>query len=97
MPLAEIDLVLVPGLAFDREGYRLGYGGGHYDRFLTDLERGTTAIGVCYAAQLLDRIPHGPSDQRVHLVVTDRETVVAQTQGERSEPGAKAPSQRSGR
>ncbi len=70
---AAIDAVVVPGLAFDREGFRLGYGGGHYDRYLVDLRPDAARIGICFHRQIVARVPHGPADQRVDLVVTDRE------------------------
>lgn len=56
-----IALVLLPGLAFDRAGHRLGYGGGYYDRFLAREPKHPT-VALCYAFQLLDRIPTDPHD-----------------------------------
>jgi 5-formyltetrahydrofolate cyclo-ligase len=70
-----VDLVVAPGLAFDRGGHRLGYGGGHYDRYLGRLGRGAVRIGVGFSAQLVDRVPAGPGDERVDLVVTDAEII----------------------
>jgi len=70
---ATIDAVIVPGLAFDREGFRLGYGGGHYDRYLPGVRPDAARIGICFHAQMVAHVPRGPADQRVHLVVTDRE------------------------
>ena len=64
------DIVLVPLLAFDRQGNRLGYGGGFYDRTLALLP-GALRIGCAFAAQELDSVPHGPYDQRLHAVVTE--------------------------
>jgi 5-formyltetrahydrofolate cyclo-ligase len=72
---SEIDVVVTPGLAFDRRGNRLGYGGGHYDRFLGRLAAGTLGIGVAFGEQVVDEVPAGPDDRPVHLVVTDAETV----------------------
>jgi len=69
------DLVIVPGVAFDDRGGRLGRGGGYYDRLLEDLRRTTpapTVIGVCFACQRLDRVPRGSHDQLVDLVCTER-------------------------
>jgi len=63
--------VLVPGLAFDTAGRRLGHGGGFYDRFLTTLPPGVRRIGVCFRDQLVPRVPAGPLDARVHAVVTE--------------------------
>jgi 5-formyltetrahydrofolate cyclo-ligase len=73
-PLLEPDVLLVPLMAFDRQGYRLGYGGGFYDRTLEQLrDRKTiTAIGVAYAAQEIDAVPHGPHDQPLDYVMTER-------------------------
>jgi len=63
------DLVVVPGLAFDRGGYRVGYGAGYYDRFLAETR--ATRVGLCYAFQMLDRVPSETHDQPVDFVVTD--------------------------
>ncbi len=66
----DVDLVLVPGLAFDRTGYRLGHGHGYFDRLLSRLPRATPRVGLCFDFQLLDRLPHQPHDQPVHTVVS---------------------------
>jgi 5-formyltetrahydrofolate cyclo-ligase len=76
---AEVDVVITPGLAFDRRGFRLGYGGGHYDRYLSRLRPETIRIGLAFSVQLIDRIPDEPSDQKVHLIVTDAEVVDCRT------------------
>jgi 5-formyltetrahydrofolate cyclo-ligase len=65
------DVVLVPGLAFTRDGARLGQGGGWYDRFLPDVRPDCTTIGVGFAPQLLDELPQTRYDVRVDLVITD--------------------------
>jgi 5-formyltetrahydrofolate cyclo-ligase len=75
---AEIDAVIAPGLAFDRHGHRLGYGGGYFDRFLALLGPGPPRVGLCYHEQLIDEVPHGPGDERVDIVITDRETVICE-------------------
>ena len=69
-------LVIAPLLAFDRAGYRLGYGGGYYDRTLNALRKQapTIAIGVGFAAQEVREIPREPSDARLDWIVTERET-----------------------
>ena len=66
-----VDLVLTPGVAFDRRGYRLGYGGGFYDRFLPTTH--AVRVGVTYDFCLLEELPVSEQDQRVHWVVTPRE------------------------
>lgn len=65
--------LIVPLLAFDAQGYRLGYGGGHYDRTLEGLRRTGTvsALGFAYAAQQLERVPTEPTDQPLDAVVTE--------------------------
>lgn len=66
-------LLIVPLLAFDAEGYRLGYGGGFYDRTLAELRAAGAplAVGVAYAEQEVPRVPRTPSDQPLDWAVTD--------------------------
>jgi 5-formyltetrahydrofolate cyclo-ligase len=70
------DVLLVPLLAFDRRGYRLGYGGGFYDRTLEKLRKlkPVTAIGVAYHAQMVDQVPVGEFDAPLDFVMTEEET-----------------------
>jgi 5-formyltetrahydrofolate cyclo-ligase len=65
------DWLIIPLLAFDRTGARLGYGGGYYDRTLA-LLRGATSIGVAYAAQEIAQVPTGPHDIRLTAIATER-------------------------
>jgi 5-formyltetrahydrofolate cyclo-ligase len=65
---AEIDVVVVPGLAFTNDGRRLGRGGGHYDRLLATVACPT--FGVCFAEQLCDELPVEPHDVRVGAVLS---------------------------
>jgi 5-formyltetrahydrofolate cyclo-ligase len=69
------DLLLVPLLAFDRTGYRLGYGGGFYDRTLAALraEKPVLAVGVAYAAQEVEAVPTDANDRRLDALVTEDE------------------------
>ena len=71
-------VLIVPLLAFDARGYRLGYGGGFYDRTLQGLRaRGrVTAVGFAFAAQEVDAVPVDAYDQRLDAVVTEREVRV---------------------
>lgn len=66
------DVVLVPLLAFDTRGYRLGYGGGFYDRTLAGLRRRKPiiAVGLAYDEQRIDAVPHSDYDERVDWVLT---------------------------
>ena len=68
------DALIVPLLACDEEGWRLGYGGGFYDRTLAGLraKNNVTAIGVGFDAQLVPEVPHGPADQRLDWLLTDK-------------------------
>ena len=69
------DLLFVPLAAFDRRGYRIGYGAGHYDRALESLRARKTvvAIGLAYATQEVDMVPDEPHDQRLDYVLTERD------------------------
>jgi len=69
--LGGLDLLLVPGLAFDDDGGRLGQGGGFYDRLLAAPARPAWVLGVAFAAQGGARVPSAPHDQRVDGVVTE--------------------------
>ena len=75
-PEVQPDVLLVPMLAFDRKGYRMGYGGGFYDRTLATLRalKKVTAIGVAYAGQEIDMVPHDDHDQSLDWIMTERET-----------------------
>ncbi len=66
----EPDVVIVPGVVFDLQRYRIGFGAGYYDRFLQ--YRGVVKIGVCYESQLVDNIEAEPHDVRMDYVVTER-------------------------
>jgi 5-formyltetrahydrofolate cyclo-ligase len=69
------DVVLVPLLAFDRTGRRLGYGGGYYDRTLAALP-GAKAIGIAYAGQEMPEVPAGPQDMRLPLIATEDSVII---------------------
>ena len=71
-----IDVVLVPGVCFDRRGHRVGYGAGYYDRFLPLTRPDCRRIGVAYGGQLVDRVSDEPHDQTVDMLITDEEVIV---------------------
>ncbi|MBB2169319.1 5-formyltetrahydrofolate cyclo-ligase [Gluconacetobacter aggeris] len=73
-PAARPDLVFVPLLGFDRRGFRLGYGGGYYDRTLAGLP-GVPAVGFGLSAQEVPAVPVGPYDVPLPLIVTEREVI----------------------
>lgn len=68
--LDDIEAVLVPGLAFDPAGRRLGQGGGHYDRLLAECPPQAVAIGIGFDFQILERLPEAGHDRRVDWIVT---------------------------
>lgn len=70
--LDQVSVVLVPGVAFDRRGYRLGYGGGFYDRLLPRLRPDCLTVGIAFDQQVVDALPAEPHDQRVGALLTER-------------------------
>ena len=72
----DIDLLIVPGIAFDRNGYRIGYGRGFYDRYL-QRKKYAFSVGLSFELQLLDEdLPHEKFDQRVNAIATERKIVL---------------------
>lgn len=78
---AVLDLVIVPGSVFDRQGGRMGYGGGYYDRFLANRAPQATRVGICFDLQLVTEVSMAPHDQYVDYVVT--ESQIAERPGSR--------------
>ena len=76
-PEVEPDILLVPLLAFDRAGGRIGYGAGYYDMTIAALraKKPVVAVGIAYAAQEIDAVPVTPRDARLDLVLTEREAI----------------------
>ena len=70
VPLRDLDLLLVPGVAFDRRGHRLGHGHGYFDRFLASVPKATSTVGLAFRFQLLDRLPTAAHDHAVQTVLT---------------------------
>lgn len=66
----DVDVVVVPGLAFTPDGRRLGQGGGWYDRFLARCRPGCAVVGVCFDGQIVDDVPTEAHDRRVDWIVT---------------------------
>ena len=71
-PKTEIDFVIVPGVAFDKDGYRLGYGKGYYDRFLCDIS--PYKLGVCREEFYLEKLPHGQHDIKMDNILVIKKT-----------------------
>ena len=70
--LNKLDAVLVPGVAFDERGGRLGYGGGYYDRFLAGLSFRPLLVGIAFSMQIVDAVPREPHDKCLDGLVTER-------------------------
>jgi 5-formyltetrahydrofolate cyclo-ligase len=72
----DIDLLIVPGIAFDRKGYRIGYGRGFYDRYL-QRKKCNFSVGLGFELQLLnENLPHEKFDQRVNAIATEEKIVL---------------------
>ncbi|MGH6673141.1 MAG: 5-formyltetrahydrofolate cyclo-ligase [Xanthobacteraceae bacterium] len=76
-PEVDPDIVLVPLLAFDRTGHRIGYGAGYYDMTIAALRsrKAVTALGIAFAAQEVAQVPRTERDARLDLVLTEREVI----------------------
>ncbi len=69
------DIIIMPGVAFDRKCNRLGYGGGFYDLLLSNLEMPPMLIAIAYSEQIIERVPVERHDVTMDMVVTDRELI----------------------
>lgn len=71
------EVLLVPLLSFDAHGYRLGYGGGFYDRTIEKLEQDApiTTVGVAFSAQQVDTVPRGPHDRALQWIATEKQVI----------------------
>jgi 5-formyltetrahydrofolate cyclo-ligase len=65
------DLIVIPGVAFDRRGYRLGHGFGYYDRLLARVSERAMLVALAYECQMFDNVPHEPHDVAVNIIVTE--------------------------
>lgn len=73
----QIEVVIVPGVAFDLQGYRIGFGGGYYDRFLPALKQGAIKIAPVFEFQIIDELPHEEHDQKVDWLVSEARLINA--------------------
>ena len=71
----ELDLIVVPGVAFDRSCRRVGYGGGFYDRLLARTRDGAAAVAIAFGVQVVDEVPTGPIDRPVDAIVTEDDVI----------------------
>ena len=75
VPPEEVDLVIMPGLAFDREGGRIGYGKGYFDRLLDRLKQDASRVGLAFDFQIYDSLPQDASDRRVQTIITETQVI----------------------
>jgi 5-formyltetrahydrofolate cyclo-ligase len=80
VPFGEIDLVVTPGLGFDKKGNRLGRGGSYYDRFFANDELKADKCGFAFAEQLIESIPVTEHDEPVEILVTEEEIIYLDNQ-----------------
>ncbi len=70
-----IDLCVVPGVAFDRHGNRIGHGAGFYDNFLARLSPRTLKVALAFDLQMLDSVPHSEHDIAMDMIITEQEVI----------------------
>lgn len=70
--VTDIDIILVPGVAYDLEMWRLGRGGGYYDRILAGIRPDAMTMGVAYSIMIAESVPHNEHDRRVDMLVTEK-------------------------
>lgn len=70
-----LDLVIVPGVAFDKEGFRIGHGAGYYDRFLPGLPEKTATVSIAFDMQLIDKVPVNCYDIAVKYIITEKQFI----------------------
>ncbi|MCR9117631.1 MAG: 5-formyltetrahydrofolate cyclo-ligase [bacterium] len=74
--VAEIDLLCIPGVAFDQQGRRMGRGRGYYDRLLANASTSSTVWGLAFDCQLVDRAPSEPHDRPMQGIVTESRVII---------------------
>lgn len=75
IPPEEIDIIIMPGVAFDADGRRLGYGGGYYDRFLNHCRPDCLRVAPCFDLQVIDEVPCADHDHTIHMIVTEKRVI----------------------
>lgn len=72
----ELDLIIIPGVAFDRRGYRIGYGAGYFDRLLTGADVTATRAAPAFDIQIVDRVPQKDYDRKVDVIFTESRVIM---------------------
>lgn len=76
-----VEFVLLPGVAFTRNGARLGYGGGYYDKLLASMTQRPMLVAAAFALQIVERLPQDTTDVKVEWIITEQETIACPAQG----------------
>ncbi|MGM0445480.1 MAG: 5-formyltetrahydrofolate cyclo-ligase [Bacillota bacterium] len=71
----KLDLIIIPGLVYSRDGYRIGYGGGYYDKFLSSISEEVKKVGIVYSNLVIDKLPVNSYDIPVDLIITDKKNI----------------------
>ncbi len=71
----DLDIIVVPGLVFSKDGYRIGYGGGYYDKFLSKVSNEVKKVGIVYSDFVVNDLPVDEYDLPVDLIMTEKETI----------------------
>ena len=73
--VTNVDFVLMPGVAFDRNGNRLGYGRGYYDKLMSTANPALAGVAAGFSCQIVDKVPIGPHDKKVDCIITENEII----------------------
>lgn len=72
----DLDLIIVPGLAFDNHGNRLGYGSGWYDRFISNIDNPPFVVALAFNEQIIAKLPNEPHDRKVDMIISQRSVLI---------------------
>ncbi len=75
MPVEHIDLAIIPGIAFDERGGRIGHGTGFYDKFIPNLDLTTRKVALAFECQIVSQIPMEPHDRYIDIIITEERTI----------------------
>jgi 5-formyltetrahydrofolate cyclo-ligase len=75
VPLSSVEFMLMPGVAFDRAGNRLGYGRGYYDKLVLATDPALARVAACFSCQIVLAVPVGPHDQKMETIITESEII----------------------
>lgn len=75
VPLQKIDIAIIPGLAFDEKGARIGSGHGYYDRFIPELPATTRKVALAFEEQIIPQVPTESHDKHVDIIITDKRII----------------------